>query len=69
MSSKNLRPVDLINTKEARELLNVSRIKIAELLKTNQLRHFIDPLDRRVKLVSKAEVLAFKGSGRAQQAA
>ncbi|MBD0325495.1 MAG: hypothetical protein ICV68_03645 [Pyrinomonadaceae bacterium] len=52
------RPRDLITSSEARKLLRVSRIKMATLLKDGTLRHFSNPLDNRVKLVSKAEVLS-----------
>ena len=49
---------DLITASEARKLLQVSRIKMATLLKNGTLRHFPDPLDNRVKLVSKADIEA-----------
>ncbi len=58
MQSKQ--PTDLISVTEARRLLGVSRIKIAELVKKNVIRTFPYPLDRRVKLVSKAEIEALK---------
>jgi hypothetical protein len=53
-----LRPKDLITSSEARKLLQVSRIKMAALLKNGTLRHYPNPLDNRVKLVSKSEVLS-----------
>ncbi len=52
------KPKDLITSSEARSLLRVSRIKMATLLKSGTLRHYANPLDNRVKLVSKAEVLS-----------
>lgn len=52
------KPRDLITASEARSLLRVSRIKMATLLKSGTLRHYPNPLDNRVKLVSKAEVLS-----------
>ena len=52
------KPKDLITASEARSLLRVSRIKMATLLKNGTLRHYANPLDNRVKLVSKAEVLS-----------
>ena len=52
------KPEDLITVAEARRLLGVSTVKIAGLLREGTLRHFSNPLDRRVKFVSKAEVLA-----------
>lgn len=49
---------DLISIAEARVLLGVSHTKMAQMLKSGVIRHFPNPLDGRVKLVSKAEVLA-----------
>lgn len=54
------KPADLIRVAEARKLLGVSRIKIAELIRDGYIRHFPYPLDKRVKLVSKSEVLALR---------
>lgn len=51
-------PKDLITATQARELLGVSEKKIAQLLKS--LSHYTDPLDRRKKLVSKAQVLKLR---------
>ncbi|HEX8140095.1 MAG TPA: hypothetical protein VF544_21210 [Pyrinomonadaceae bacterium] len=51
-------PNDLITATEARKILGVSRLKLAQLLKEGTLRHFPDKLDKRAKLVSRAEVLA-----------
>lgn len=56
----NDQPTDLITTAEARDLLCISRFKMAELLKEGVVRHFQDPLDKRVKLVSRSEVLALR---------
>ena len=53
-------PDDLITTAEARDLLNVSTVKMAQLLRDGTLRYFTSPLDRRVKFVSRAEVVALK---------
>lgn len=55
-----MQPLDLITASEARRLLSVSAVKMAQLIKDGTLRHFPNPLDRREKLVSKAEVLALK---------
>jgi hypothetical protein len=55
-----MQPNDLITASEARRLLGVSAVKMAQLIKDEILRHFPNPLDRREKLVSKAEVLALK---------
>ncbi len=51
-------PKDLITVKEARKLLSISPLTMSRLLQSGTLRHFSNPLDRRSKLVSKAEVLA-----------
>ncbi|MDQ3258670.1 MAG: helix-turn-helix domain-containing protein [Acidobacteriota bacterium] len=57
---KHTMPIDLISTFEAQQLLGVSRPKMSRLLKEGQIRHFPNPIDKRVKLVSRAEVLALK---------
>jgi hypothetical protein len=54
----NVQPSDLITTSEARALLGCSAVKMAQLIKNGVIRHFTDPLDKRVKLVSREEVLA-----------
>jgi hypothetical protein len=54
------KPSDLITAAEARALLGVSRVKIAQLLKRGDLRYFTNPLDEREKLISRAEVEALK---------
>ena len=56
----NNTPDDLMAVAEAQRLLGVSHAKIAQLIRDGTLRHFPNPLDRRVKLVSRAEVLALK---------
>jgi hypothetical protein len=53
-------PSDLITANEARALLGVSRMKIANLLKEGVLKTYQNPLDRREKLVSRAEVLELR---------
>jgi DNA-binding MarR family transcriptional regulator len=64
---ENTQPADLIATSEARKLLGVSQAKMAQLLKQGYLRFYNNPLDRRMKLVSEAEVLSLipKTTGRA----
>jgi hypothetical protein len=57
---ENNMPLDLISTTEARRLLGVSTVKMTQLLKEGVLRHFNSMLDKRTKLVSRAEVLALK---------
>jgi len=53
-------PNDLITVAAAQRLLGVSRPTMSRLIKDGVIRHFPDPLDRRVKLVSRVEVLALK---------
>lgn len=55
-----MQPSDLITISEARKLLGVSAVKMAQLIREELIRYFDDPLDKRVKLVSKTEVLALK---------
>ena len=50
-------PTDLINSTEARKLLKISPFKMAKLMKEGVIAVYPDPLDARVKLVSRAEVL------------
>lgn len=52
------KPSDLITVTEARSLLGVSHTKMSQMVKKGVIRHFPNPLDGRVKLVSKAEVIA-----------
>jgi predicted DNA-binding transcriptional regulator AlpA len=51
-------PTDLISTSEAQKLLGVSRPTMSRLLREGVIQFFPNPIDRRVKFVSKAEVLA-----------
>ena len=62
------RPTDLIPVSEARRLLGVSPAKMSQLIREQVIRHFPNPLDKRVKLISKGELLALKPA-RADQAA
>ena len=54
------RPDDLISTTEARKLLGVSTVKMTQLIKSGTFIVYSDLLDRRVKLISRAEVEALK---------
>lgn len=56
----NDRPADLIRASDARKLLDISPFKMAQLLREGVVRQYSDPLDKRVKLVSRAEVLALR---------
>lgn len=55
------RPDDLIRTTEARKLLGVSTVKMTQLIKHGVFTVYEDGLDRRVKLISRAEVETLKG--------
>jgi hypothetical protein len=55
------RPDDLIKVTAARKLLGVSPMKMAQLIKDGFLRTFDNPLDRRVKLISRADVETLLG--------
>jgi hypothetical protein len=54
------RPDDLIRTTEARKLLGVSTVKMTQLIKHRVFTVYEDLLDRRVKLISRAEVEGLK---------
>lgn len=56
MNTQN--PKDLIPVSEARRLLSVSPYKIARLIKEEQLHTYPNHLDKRIKFVSKKDVLA-----------
>jgi hypothetical protein len=53
-------PDDLIMIIEAQRILGVSHKKMTQLLKDGVIRHFPNPLDKRQKLVSKAQILSLK---------
>jgi hypothetical protein len=54
------RPTDLIPVKGARTLIGVSHTKMTQLIRDGVIRTYPNVLDRREKLVSKAEVLALR---------
>jgi hypothetical protein len=51
-------PTDLITAAEARRLLGVSPPKLTAMIKDKMFTIYEDPLDKRVKLLSQAEVEA-----------
>lgn len=53
-------PTDLITVSEAQELLEVSHRKMAGLIKDASFTIYMNPLDKREKLISRAELEAFK---------
>lgn len=55
-----MNPTDLITTSEARRLLGVSAVKMAQLIRDGVIPFFTNPLDKREKLVSKSQVEALK---------
>lgn len=55
-------PKDLITATEARKILGVSTYKLKEILKAGELNTYENTLDKRVKLVSRAEVERLKAS-------
>lgn len=58
------RPDDLIKTAEAQKLLAIGKVKMTQLIKDRIVHYYTSPLDKRVKLVSRAEILALKNEVR-----
>jgi hypothetical protein len=54
------KPNDLIPSTQARTLLGVSPAKMSSMLRDKVLQHWTNPLDKREKLVSRAEVLSLQ---------
>jgi predicted metalloprotease len=54
---------------EARDVLGISRPKMAQLLKDGVLTVRVDPLDKRVKLVSRTAVQALAARSKREKAA
>jgi excisionase family DNA binding protein len=52
---------DLMTLTAAAEALKVSRFKISRLIRDGDLQAFVSPLDRRLRLVRRADVEALKG--------
>jgi hypothetical protein len=50
-------PNDLITSTEARKLLGISPYKMSKLIKSGVVHTYPEPLDDRVKLVSRSEIL------------
>lgn len=61
---EKVKPDDLIPIRQARELLAVSTVKMAQILKEGLLECWDDPLDKRLKLVSRAAVEDLKNPRR-----
>lgn len=57
---ERINPKDLIPVRQAQALLDVSKVKMAKIIRDGLLTCWEDPLDARVKLVSKTEVEALK---------
>jgi hypothetical protein len=60
---------DYLTVGEARELLGISRPKMARLLKDGVLTARVDPLDKRSKLVSRTAVYALAARSKREKAA
>lgn len=60
---------DLMTAREAQEYLGVSNRKMTQLLASGALTSQPDPLDRRVKLIPRAEVEAIKAQSAKKDAA
>lgn len=56
----NNNPKDLIKASDARQIIGVSHAKMSQLIKDGVVRHYSDPLDKRVKLVSRSEIAALR---------
>jgi hypothetical protein len=54
------KPTDLITTTEARKLLGISSATMTKLIRNAVVVTYSDPMDSRVKLVSRAAVLALR---------
>ena len=54
------KPNDLIPVKDARALIGVSHTKMTQLIREGVVRTYPNVLDRREKLVSKAEVMSLR---------
>ena len=52
----DMRNTDLINATEARKLLGISANKMAALIGSGTIPYEQDPLDHRVKLVSRKDI-------------
>lgn len=61
-------PTDLISVSEAQELLGISHFKMAQLVKDRAFTIYRNPLDGREKLISRAELDAFKQPKRMEAA-
>jgi hypothetical protein len=55
---------DLMSASEAREVLGISTRKLAELFRTGILTAEHDPLDKRLKMVSRKQVEALAARSR-----
>lgn len=60
--SKDLKPDDLITATEGRRLLRCGPHKFKALMDEGTLATYEDPIDKRVRLVSRAEVEKLKAS-------
>ena len=60
MADQSDQPDRLMTTGEAREYLNISRAKMAKLIRDGVLKTEDDPLDERIKLIRKSDLDALR---------
>ena len=51
-----MQPADLLTTAQVREMLGISKKKMAQLIASGELHTQPDPLDKRIKLIRRSEV-------------
>lgn len=49
-------PDELLTTAQVRDILGISKVKMAQLIASGELHTQLDPLDKRVKLIRRSEV-------------
>ncbi len=53
---------DVMTVQEAATYLGVSRFKLARLIRDGELRAYVTPLDKRRRLIKRADLDALKGN-------
>ena len=57
-----------ITTRKAQELLGISKGKMTDMIERGEIKTYPDPLDKRVKLIKKADVEAIlQARGRVEE--
>ncbi len=49
-------PDELLTTAQVRAILEISKVKMAQLIASGELHTQADPLDKRIKLIRRSEV-------------